>query len=81
MYGKILPCTTCFLQALVEEFEQLVQELQEVLVCRVLPRGEQNLDEYLARLTSVINFAFPEKSSSVERENKEERDAINKSIR
>ena len=81
MYSKILPRTTSFLPALVEEFEQLVQELQEVLVCSVLPRGEQNLDEYLAQLTSVINFAFPEKSSSVERENKEERSAINKSIR
>ena len=81
MYSKILPRTTCFIQALIEEFEQLVQELQEVLVCSVLPRGEQNLDEYLAQLTSVINFAFPEKSSSVERENKEERSTINKSIR
>ena len=81
MYSKILPCTTWFLQAFVEEFEQLVQELQEVLVCSVLPRGKQNLDEYLAQPTSVINFAFPEKSNSVERENKEERSDINISIR
>ena len=80
MYSKILSCTTCFLQALVEEFEQLVQELQEVgLQC--FTKRVQNLDEYLAQPTSVINFAFPEKSSSVERENKEERSAINKSIR
>ena len=80
MYSKILPRTTCFLQALVEEFEQLVQELQEVgLQC--FTKRVQNLDEYLAQLTSVINFAFPEKSSSVKRENKEERSPINKSIR